>query len=239
MFNLLDTLRQAILTYGSAVASASDEEHFSDASEGHQRSHSRSPSVPLTRVEKVDDGPSHGDVPGTHAYEQRGQDAVPDEIEVVPEGSRSRSHSRAGPQDRPSTPGGSPIPQTLVEKVDPNTPSHGDVPGTPAYEQRKADAVPDFVMKMPENGESRLPSPSLMPSEPNLTDAPIPETRLSRVDSLPSEEPTPGPRAHSRSPSDALPDSTETILDPPGKPLFLQYKVPWTIDQCRIANLAK
>lgn len=168
----------------------------------------------------MDDGPSHGDVPGTHAYEQRGQDAVPDEIEVVPEGSRSRSHSRAGLQDRPSTPGGSPIPQTLVEKVDPNTPSHGDVPGTPAYDQRKADAVPDFVMKMPEHGESRLPSPTLAPSEPNSADAPVPETRLSRVNSLPSEEPMSGRRAHSRSPSDALPDSTETIPDSPGKLLF-------------------
>lgn len=208
---------------------SSDDEHFSDASEGHQQSRTRSPSgptspVPRTRVEKVDDDPSHGDVPGTHAYEKREQDAVPDEIEVVPEGCRSRSHSIAGLPDRPSTPKDSPVPQTIVEKVDPDSPSHGDIPGTPAYEQRKADAVPDFVMKMPGHGESRAPSPSLTPSPPNSADAPIPETRLTRVDTPPSEEQASGPRAHSRSPSDALPDSTETIPDPPGESGFLNSK---------------
>ncbi|RJE20272.1 hypothetical protein PHISCL_07381, partial [Aspergillus sclerotialis] len=205
-----------------SVTSTSDEEYFSDASEGHQRSHTHPPSdrtspVPRTRVEKVDGNPAHGDVPGTQAYEQRSQDAVPDEIEVVPEGSRSRSHSRVGLQDRPSTPGGSPIPQTLVEKVDPNSPSHGDIPGTSAYEQRKADAVPDFVMKMSDKGESGPPSPNPTPNQPNSADTPIPETRLSRVDSMPTEERT-GPRAHSRSPSDALPDTTETISDSQDSP---------------------
>lgn len=213
----------------AAVASSSDDDHFSDASEGHQRSHSRTLSSPVppprTRVEKVDGNPSHGEVPGTHAYGQRGKDAVPDEIEVVPEGCRSRSQSIAGTQSRPTTPGGSSIPQTLVEKVDLNTPSHGDVPGTTAYEQRKADSVPDFVMKMPEDGStptSLNPSPSQSPSS---ADTPVPETRLSRVDSIPNEEGESGARAHRRSPSDALPDSTESVPDLPGKLVFLSVQL--------------
>ena len=43
------------------------------------------PEVPITRVELVDDEPSHGDVPGTAAHDVRKQDAVPDEMELVPE----------------------------------------------------------------------------------------------------------------------------------------------------------
>ncbi|KAK3066044.1 hypothetical protein LTS18_002087, partial [Coniosporium uncinatum] len=68
------------------LASSSDnDEYFSDASEGN----SHSP-IPVTRVERVDDKPAHGEVPGTPAYKLRTQDAVPDELEIVPEGSRSR-----------------------------------------------------------------------------------------------------------------------------------------------------
>ncbi|KAI9924764.1 hypothetical protein MW887_006620 [Aspergillus wentii] len=198
-------------------ASNSDEEHFSDATEGNQHSHSRSPSgrtspVPRTRVEKVDEDPSHGDVPGTPAYEKRGQDAVPDEIEVIPEGSRSRSHSAAGSQGRSPSPGA--IPRTLVEKIDPSEPAHGEVPGTAAYEQRKADAVPDIVTTVPES-DDKPPSPSAEASEPNAADVDVPETLLSRVDSIPNEDGKPRQRAHKRSPSDALPDSTETIQDVP------------------------
>lgn len=215
---------------------SSDEEHFSDASEGHQRSYSRSASgrtspVPLTRVEKVDGSPAYGEVPGTDAYGKRERDAVPDEVEVVPEGSRSRSHSSVGLQDHPSTPGGTLIPQTLVEKVDPDTPSHGEVPGTPAYEQRKADAVPDSVMKMSES-DSRPPSHDTTPTQSSSDSTPVPETLLSRVDSMPSEGAESGVRAHKRSPSDALPDSTERISDPPRKLLLFLYKVQ-TIDQSR------
>lgn len=121
-----------------------------------------------------------------------------------------------GLKDRPSTPGGSPIPHTVVEKVDPNMPSHGEVPGTAAYQQRKADAVPDLVMKMPEDGGSRSPSINTRSSRSGSDDTPVPETLLSRVDSLPSEAES-GVRAHRRSPSDALPDSTERIPKLQGK----------------------
>jgi hypothetical protein len=97
----------------------------------------------------VDDEPAYGEVPGTEAYEKRTQDAVPDEVEVVPDGLRSRSTSRVD-GDRPITPGGTPIPKTVVEKVDPDTPAYGDVPGTHAYEVRAADALPDVIVKAPE-----------------------------------------------------------------------------------------
>lgn len=136
------------------TADSSSDEHFSDATEGNtslrsDREEATSP-IPVTRVERVDNEPSHGEVPGTEAYNKRLQDAVPDEVEVVPEGQRSRSASRLSASDRPLTPGGTVIPKTVVEKIDPDQPSHGDVPGTHAFEVRAADAVPDVVLKAPE-----------------------------------------------------------------------------------------
>jgi len=98
----------------------------------------------------VDDQPAYGEIPGTEAYNKRAQDAVPDEVEVVPDGQRSRSASRADLGDRPITPGGTPIPKMVVEKVDPDTPAYGEVPGTHAYEVRAADAVPDVIIKAPQ-----------------------------------------------------------------------------------------
>lgn len=115
--------------------------------------------IPTTRVERVDDEPAYGEVPGTLAYKIRTQDAVPDEVEVVPDGQRSRSTSRLNDADRPLTPGGTPmppIPKTVVELVDPDQPSHGEVPGTAAYEMRMADAAPDEVLEAPEETRQNL-----------------------------------------------------------------------------------
>ncbi|KAF2107637.1 hypothetical protein BDV96DRAFT_589133 [Lophiotrema nucula] len=141
---------------GAHELESSSDEHFSDASEGREaragqaeRSNATSP-IPMTRVERVDDEPSYGEVPGTDAYNKRAQDAVPDEVEIVPEGTRSRSVSRVSAENRPLTPGGSPVPRTVVEKVDPETPSHGEVPGTEAHKIRAADAIPDVILKAPE-----------------------------------------------------------------------------------------
>lgn len=175
-------------------------------------------------MEKVDGSPRYGETPGTIAYEKREQDAVPDEIEIVPEGSRSRSHSAVDLADRPLTPGGTPIPLTLVEKVDPDSSSYGDIPGTFAYEQRKADAVPDRIVKgLAPDSRSSSPSPlERVPSEANSASTAVPETRLSHVDSIPNQEAESSLQAHSRRPSDALPDSIERVQDIPGKhALFL------------------
>jgi hypothetical protein len=200
-----------------SVASNSDEEHFSDASEGNSRSRSRPTSraspVPRTRVEKVDDTPSHGEIPGTSAYEKRELDAVPDEVEVI---SRSRSPSTAGQRRRSLTPGGSAVPRTVVEKVDPDQPSYGDVPGTEAYEKRKADAVPDVVTKSSKS-LSRSASPTRS-ERASTNNTPIPETLLSEAESSPDQEPPhSGLHAHRRRPSDALPDATEPASTSPGK----------------------
>ena len=202
-----------------ATATNSDDDHFSDASEGqpHPQSHppsGRASPIPLTRVEKVDEEPSHGEVPGTAAYEVREQDAVPDQIEIIPDGSRSRSASAAS--QRPVTPSSS-IPRTVVEKVDLDEPSHGDVPGTPAYEKRKADAVPDVVRKASDSDDS---SPSPGSVEASAADTPVPETLLSRVNSNEDDTEDAGPLAHRPKPSDSEPDQTETVPETPGKPVF-------------------
>ncbi|KAJ4366224.1 hypothetical protein N0V83_007860 [Neocucurbitaria cava] len=145
---------------GAKELAESSDEHFSDASEGRPgRSEATSP-IPITRVERVDDEPAHGEVPGTDAYKMRTLDAVPDEVEIVPEGHRSRSASRVGANDRPLTPGGTPIPKTVVEKVDPEQPSYGDVPGTHAHQLRLADAEPDVVVRAPEPPQCKEGSPT-------------------------------------------------------------------------------
>ena len=137
----------------------SSDDHFSDASEGGRQSVGSTASIPVTRVERVDDQPSHGEVPGTAAYKQRTQDAVPDEVEIVPPGQRSRSSSLQVGGGRPSTPrspGGTPIPRTIVEKVEPDHPSHGEVPGTAAFDMRRADAQPDEVVTSADDTRATL-----------------------------------------------------------------------------------
>jgi len=92
----------------------------------------------------------------------RTQDAVPDELEVVPEGRRSRSASQVLSEDgRPSTPGGSAVPKLVVEKVEPEKPSHGEVPGTEAYDMRRADAEPDEVITSPVSAHAPLQGKSI------------------------------------------------------------------------------
>ncbi|GAB7366117.1 hypothetical protein MBLNU230_g7679t1 [Neophaeotheca triangularis] len=158
---------------GAHELEESSDDHFSSASEGGRSQHARNTStdsldspVPVTRVERVDDKAAHGEVPGTPAYSLRTQDAVPDEVEIVPEGSRPRSatssggRSRAqshlsGSEERPSTPGGTPVPKTVVDRVD-DRPSYGEVDGTAAKEIRMADAAPDEVREAPEESKEAL-----------------------------------------------------------------------------------
>jgi hypothetical protein len=111
-------------------------------------------------VERVDDQPAHGEVPGTDAYSKRVADAVPDEVEIVPDGkqsrsrsasvARSRSHSMALGSESPYAISTSPtpVPKTILERVD-DAPAHGEVPGTEAHRIRQADAQPDIVVKAP------------------------------------------------------------------------------------------
>ncbi|KAI1927275.1 hypothetical protein LOZ58_002229 [Ophidiomyces ophidiicola] len=103
------------------------------------------------------------------------------------------------------------IPRTVLEKVDPDDTRYGDEPGTPAYEQRKMDAVPDFVYKA---GEFRSDLLQDSPEDSNPADSSVPETKVSRIDSPPQRPLSPASfTAHKRKPSDALPDVVEIVQD--------------------------
>jgi len=178
------------------IVESSEDEYYSDASEGRKKSRPATPAspIPRTRVEMVDDIPSYGQIPGSPAYQKRIQDAVPDEVEIVPEGRLSKRSSMAS-LEPPRSPGGTIIPRTVVEKVDPSSPSYGDVPGTPAYEKRLADAPPDIVLKAPEPGQSRT-SLDWDPPPFDLSNIPIPQTVITRIDSLPAEREADGTATH-------------------------------------------
>lgn len=141
----------------------------------------------------------------------REDDAEPDEVAVIPES----KDTEAKPSVHVSaTPGGQPIPTTLVEKIDPSTPSHGEIPGTLAHEKRAADAVPDMVVKSGDRSPSAH-TRSRAPSTPG--DLPIPITRVEKVDSEPSHGEIPGTKAFEMRKEDAEPDVVERVEDPPGE----------------------
>ena len=187
---------------------------FSDAHEIRQAPSALTSSIPITRVEKVDNDPSYGQVPGTAAYDMRTQDAEPDVLAVIPEDGGSGSGSRASNDDRPLTPGGTPIPKTVVEKVDFERPSHGEVPGTAAHDIRKADAVPDVIIRASEDGR---PSSSASQDESLHSKAAIPRTVVTRVDSQPAHGEVPGTDAYKMREADAEPDVLEKKGDSPSK----------------------
>lgn len=195
---------------------ASDDE-FQDAPDGRKRiSRPVTPTspIPITRVERVDDEPRHGEVPGTPAYDKRRQDAVPDEIEIVPEGRLSKRNSRQF-LDTPLTPGGTPIPRTVVEKLD-DSPSYGDEPGTPAYKKRMADAIPDILLKNPDPSKgSRFHSDSGHARSPS--NASIPETIVTRADDELAHGEVPGTAAAELRKRDATPDKIEIERDVSGR----------------------
>ncbi|SPJ72689.1 uncharacterized protein FTOL_02418 [Fusarium torulosum] len=145
-----------------AEESESDDQ-FTDAASGSGSPKISSP-IPKTRVEKVDDEPSHGEVPGTEAYEMRGQDAMPDEIALAPEATAS--------QDAPPKPELKPPTITVEESPGGRNRSYSI-----QYEQmRKADASPDILMDsdgqikeiqgQPANVESNSDN---LPPSPNST----------------------------------------------------------------------
>ena len=195
----------------STESSNDEEEVFTDARESDA---SPSSPIPTTRVEKVDDAPSHGDLPGTEAYDKRTQDAIPDEIAVIPENKQNRPSPIAiNSPSAVTPPQQSPIPMTRVEKVDPTSPSHGEVPGTPAYAKRVADAIPDAIVKAP---EAESPPIGDEPTEQPVNHD-IPKTVITRVDSEPRHGEVPGTEAYNLRTSDAEPDILEKKGDVPSK----------------------
>ena len=139
----------------------------------------------------------------------RESDAKPDEVAVIPEGSEDKDI-----EPRSSTPGGHPIPTTIVEKLDPASPSHGEVPGTLAHGKRAADAVPDLVVK---TGERSRSSSTRSRSGSTPGDLPIPTTKVEKVDSEPSHGEVPGTKAFDLRKEDAEPDIVVEVGDTPGE----------------------
>ncbi|CAD6571512.1 MAG: hypothetical protein ASARMPRED_004620 [Alectoria sarmentosa] len=186
--------------------SEAEEDVFSDAQEA-RNSHSGSSSpVPTTRVEKADRRNSYGRVPDTAAYKKSEQDAMPDDPKIIPDGRESRPHSSTGHQDHVAGPRDIPIPKMVVEKVDPKSPSHGDVPGTAAHSKRQADAVPDVVLQAPERDEASISGDRVYGIS---TDIQIPTTMITKVDSKPSHGEVPGTDAFDMRKGDAKPDVVE------------------------------
>ena len=113
------------------------------------------------------------------------------------------------------TPGGTPIPLTVVEQIDPSAPSYGDEPGTPAYNKRLADAVPDILLKNPEPSKgSKYHSSS---HSRNTSTASIPETIVTRADDEFAHGEVPGTKAAELRQRDATPDKIEIERDTPGR----------------------
>lgn len=123
---------------------------------------------------------------------------------------------------RPSTPGGQPIPTTIVERVD-DEPAYGETPGTNAHELRKADAVPDMVIRHSRSpSAASLASPARSRAGSTPGDLPIPTTRVEKVDDKPSHGEVPGTLAYEKREEDAEPDEVEVVGDVPG----MSYALP-------------
>ncbi|EEU46452.1 uncharacterized protein NECHADRAFT_92726 [Fusarium vanettenii 77-13-4] len=132
------------------------EDQFTDAQSDAASSMLNSP-VPKTRVERVDDQPSYGEVPGTPAYALREQDAQPDEIAIAPEETPSRDASVTPEINAPTT--------IVEEAPGPRSRSHS----IQYEERRRADASPDIVVDS--DGQSKEEEAS---EKPITVAAPVP-----------------------------------------------------------------
>ncbi|ORY62327.1 uncharacterized protein BCR38DRAFT_410755 [Pseudomassariella vexata] len=161
--------RKGIEDPGAHDLASSDDEHFSDAQSAPRDSPRGAASpIPKTRVEKVDDEPSYGEVPGTDAYEKRVGDAAPDEIAIIPDAEAKEQKSNS--TEDLTMPGGHPIPKTVVEET-------ADAPGSTTqnfHEQlRKADAAPDLVRKADGTSEANMVPASLETMGEATDDVPV------------------------------------------------------------------
>jgi len=140
--------------------------------------------------------------------------AAIDNLAVIAEGSQNEIATRIKGQNLDPSIHATSIPMTVVEKVNPEEPSHGDVPGTAAHEKRKADAVPDAVLRAPSPGE---PPITKTPDSNTPSALPIPKTVVTKVDLEPRHVEVPGTKAAELRTEDATPDEVEEkgdIKDP-------------------------
>jgi hypothetical protein len=149
----------------------------------------------MTIVENVDPSPpSHREIPGTLAHKKYAAEPGPSLVSRSRERSQSPStRSRSG-----STPGDLPL-LTKVEKID-SKPSHGEIPGTEAYETRKGDATPDIVEEIGGGLEIPASRASEQLAESESPTLPVPKSPVkSHVQRKPSVV---GKKAASASPGD-------------------------------------
>lgn len=163
----------------------------------------------------------------------RSQDAVPDELEIIPEGEEGRHHNRLSNQDQTSRPGGVPIPKTVVQKVDSTSPSHREVPGTTAHLIRQADAIPDVILQV---SEPQLESTSVSSISNNSKSTSVPTTVLSKADREPTHEQSSSNDAYHLGKEDAAPDVVENAG------VTSKYRPQWdaiqrAIDRVRFTNV--
>ncbi|KAK8138690.1 hypothetical protein PG984_002070 [Apiospora sp. TS-2023a] len=165
------------------AVSSDSEDHFSDAQSAPSESAEPKSPVPITRVEKVDDEPSYGEIPGTEAYEKRIGDAAPDEVAVIPDPETESSAKDATTPTLDSQP----VPKTVVDET-------ADAPGstTQHYHEdlRKADAAPDYIRKADGTGEASTQPASL-------------ETTGQATDDVPESPALKSPSKHRRRKSSA------------------------------------
>ncbi|KAI1200580.1 hypothetical protein F5X97DRAFT_293123 [Nemania serpens] len=167
---------------GAHELEASDsDEHYSDAQSSPRNSTGAASPIPRTRVEKVDDEPSYGEVPGTEAYDKRTEDAEPDEIAIIQDESSPplASQTVAPPKII--------IPKTVVDETD-------DVPGSSTHghheHSHQADAAPDIIRKP--DGTSKA-SPTSASLDNNIQD----------TDDTAVNQPLKSPSTHKRQGSSA------------------------------------
>ncbi|KAK3953208.1 hypothetical protein QBC32DRAFT_339402 [Pseudoneurospora amorphoporcata] len=136
--------RKGTMDPGARELPGSDsEDHYSDAISGSASPKAPASPIPRTRVERVDDKPAYGEVPGTQAYALREGDAKPDEFAIIPDPD-SKLTAEEHDERRPSTPGGRPIPKTVVEE----TPDTAGAITHPEIEARRSvDTPPDVLVK--------------------------------------------------------------------------------------------
>lgn len=102
----------------------------------------------------------------------RMQDAVPDELEIIPDGEETKHASGVTSQNSSQTGASISIPKTVVQKVDPVSPRHGEASGTNARSAHKADAVPDVIVQV---DDPEITSPPEAQSKNTSPHIPVPE----------------------------------------------------------------
>lgn len=146
-------LHDSILLTTSIIEPESDDSFTDAQSQTRSRSQSRPESpIPITRVERVDHNAAYGEVPGTDAYQMRTEDAQPDEIAFIPDDKKLDS----APPSGAVSPGGQPIPKTVVEEVPASPVMEGlSRRGTlHSHKRNPSDAMPDLVLQVEDTGDA-------------------------------------------------------------------------------------